>query len=115
MSLLSTDKNEYLMQYQNDIAVKHNMQSVTESAISNHSIDIYSSILNKSINLISCDNCSSTISNVITTADGDLIEPKEYIFDRKEVRILFITLYTLVFCCCFFGKFTHDLRKIPFS
>ena len=31
-------------------------------------------------------------------------EPKEYIFDRKEVRIIFITLYSLVFCCCFFGK-----------
>lgn len=31
-------------------------------------------------------------------------EPKEYIFDRKEVRIIFVTLYSLVFCCCFFGK-----------
>lgn len=31
-------------------------------------------------------------------------EPKEYIFDRKEVRVIFITLYSLVFCCCFFGK-----------
>lgn len=31
-------------------------------------------------------------------------EPREYIFDRKEVRIIFITLYTLVFCCCFFGE-----------
>lgn len=30
-------------------------------------------------------------------------EPKEYIFDRKEVRVIFITLYSLVFCCCFFG------------
>lgn len=32
-------------------------------------------------------------------------EPKEYIFDRKEVRVIFITLYSLVFCCCFFGKY----------
>lgn len=31
-------------------------------------------------------------------------EPKEYIFDRKEVRIIFVTLYSLVFCCCFFGE-----------
>lgn len=31
-------------------------------------------------------------------------EPKEYIFDRKEVRVIFVTLYSLVFCCCFFGK-----------
>ncbi|XP_053958479.1 trissin receptor isoform X2 [Anastrepha ludens] len=29
---------------------------------------------------------------------------REYIFDRIDVRIIFITLYTLVFCCCFFGN-----------
>lgn len=29
---------------------------------------------------------------------------KEFIFDRTDVRIIFITLYSLVFCCCFFGK-----------
>lgn len=28
----------------------------------------------------------------------------EYIFDRVEVRAIFITLYTMVFCCCFFGE-----------
>lgn len=32
-------------------------------------------------------------------------EQREYIFDRKEVRIIFITLYSLVFCCCFFGEY----------
>ena len=31
----------------------------------------------------------------------------EYIFDRTDVRAIFITLYTIVFCCCFFGKQTH--------
>jgi hypothetical protein len=31
-------------------------------------------------------------------------EHKEYIFDRKEVRYVFITLYSLVFCFCFFGE-----------
>ncbi|XP_036321871.1 uncharacterized protein LOC118735937 [Rhagoletis pomonella] len=31
-------------------------------------------------------------------------EVPEYIFDRTDVRIIFITLYTLVFCCCFFGN-----------
>lgn len=31
-------------------------------------------------------------------------DDREYIFDRTDVRIIFITLYTLVFCCCFFGK-----------
>lgn len=29
---------------------------------------------------------------------------EDYIFDRTDVRIIFITLYTIVFCCCFFGK-----------
>lgn len=36
--------------------------------------------------------------------DGPIYEQKEFIFDRKDVRIIFITLYTLVFCCCFFGE-----------
>lgn len=35
---------------------------------------------------------------------GIKFEHKEYIFDRKEVRFVFITLYSLVFCFCFFGK-----------
>lgn len=30
----------------------------------------------------------------------------EYIFDRTDVRAIFITLYTIVFCCCFFGEFS---------
>lgn len=28
----------------------------------------------------------------------------EYIYDRMDVRITFITLYSAVFACCFFGK-----------
>lgn len=28
----------------------------------------------------------------------------EYVFDRTDVRVIFITLYTIVFCCCFFGN-----------
>ncbi|EDV31922.2 uncharacterized protein Dana_GF15585, isoform B [Drosophila ananassae] len=31
-------------------------------------------------------------------------EASEYIFDRTDVRIIFITLYSIVFCCCFFGN-----------
>lgn len=33
------------------------------------------------------------------------LEDDEYIFDRTDVRAIFITLYTIVFCCCFFGKY----------
>lgn len=35
---------------------------------------------------------------------------KEFIFDRTDVRVIFITLYSLVFCCCFFGKFIFWLN-----
>lgn len=30
---------------------------------------------------------------------------KDFVFDRTDVRVIFITMYTLVFCCCFFGKY----------
>uniref|UniRef100_A0A6P4E9F1 Beta-2 adrenergic receptor-like n=1 Tax=Drosophila rhopaloa TaxID=1041015 RepID=A0A6P4E9F1_DRORH len=36
--------------------------------------------------------------------EEDAEKASEYIFDRTDVRIIFITLYTLVFCCCFFGN-----------
>nr|XP_037877637.1 neuropeptide receptor A31 isoform X1 [Bombyx mori] len=35
---------------------------------------------------------------------GPLYNEDEYIFDRTDVRAIFITLYTIVFCCCFFGN-----------
>lgn len=40
----------------------------------------------------------------INTSVYGVYEPKEYIFDRLEVKIIFITLYTMVFGCCFFGE-----------
>ncbi|CRL00425.1 CLUMA_CG013691, isoform A [Clunio marinus] len=48
---------------------------------------------------------SENDNNTNATIDFNFdFEPREYIFDRKEVRIIFITLYTMVFCCCFFGN-----------
>lgn len=32
------------------------------------------------------------------------VQTREYIFDRKDVRYVFVTLYSLVFCFCFFGE-----------
>ncbi|XP_037912193.1 trissin receptor isoform X3 [Hermetia illucens] len=29
---------------------------------------------------------------------------RDFVFDRTDVKIIFITLYSLVFCCCFFGN-----------
>lgn len=43
-------------------------------------------------------------SSIVNSTLDFVFEPKEYIFDRKEVRAIFITLYSLVFCCCFFGE-----------
>lgn len=49
-----------------------------------------------------------------TTIDGyqindtDVNKPnyeQEFIYDRLYIRIIFITLYTVVFCLCFFGKY----------
>lgn len=45
----------------------------------------------------------------LSDLDGD-IRQKEFVFDRTDVRIIFVTLYSLVFGCCFFGKCL--LRKV---
>lgn len=34
---------------------------------------------------------------------------RDFVFDRTDVRVIFITLYSLVFCCCFFGKCTINI------
>ena len=96
-----TDKIEYLMLYQNELLVKSTIHSVSESAIRNQSnVGSYMSDINTTMNITTYDN--DTINNLFPPVIFN--EPKEFIFDRKEVRIIFITLYTLVFCCCFFGK-----------
>lgn len=42
--------------------------------------------------------------------EGAIVEAhKEFVFDRTDVRIVFITLYSLVFCCCFFGESLRGL------
>lgn len=51
------------------------------------------------------------ISGIASNLSSEMEEEEEfsenntYIFDRLDVRIIFITLYSLVFCCCFFGEF----------
>lgn len=40
--------------------------------------------------------------------EEDADNTSEYIFDRTDVRIIFITLYTIVFCCCFFGEYPNS-------
>lgn len=43
-------------------------------------------------------------SSIIDEDSDEILD--DYIFDRTDVRAIFITLYTIVFCCCFFGKFS---------
>ncbi|XP_054083196.1 trissin receptor isoform X1 [Zeugodacus cucurbitae] len=74
-------------------------------------------VLNPYENVSVANGNSSHDGSQIATANGgtsdisfndsdNLLEEddREYIFDRTDVRIIFITLYTLVFCCCFFGN-----------
>ncbi|KAM7352864.1 trissin receptor isoform 2-T2 [Cochliomyia hominivorax] len=67
-------------------------------------------------NNINSNNNNNNYNNVITVSYNNVIsfndslddmsseDTSEYIFDRTDVRIIFITLYTMVFCCCFFGN-----------
>ncbi|XP_034474841.1 trissin receptor isoform X2 [Drosophila innubila] len=47
---------------------------------------------------------SQDSSKELAVDDDDGDNTSEYIFDRTDVRIIFITLYSIVFCCCFFGN-----------
>ncbi|XP_062706134.1 trissin receptor isoform X2 [Aedes albopictus] len=58
--------------------------------------------------LVTGDRASATVGQGFATANFSYPESnsvqKEFIFDRTDVRVIFITLYSLVFCCCFFGN-----------
>lgn len=58
-------------------------------------------------NVITVSYNSNAISLNDSLDDMSAEDASEYIFDRTDVRIIFITLYTMVFCCCFFGKYIH--------
>lgn len=58
-------------------------------------------------------NYSNSSSNFLNYSDEqyNLSLSTEYIFDRTDVRVIFIILYSLVFCCCFFGKLWEKLSS----
>lgn len=39
------------------------------------------------------------------TIQNDELLKRDHVFDRTDVRVIFTIIYTLVFCCCFFGEF----------
>lgn len=47
---------------------------------------------------------SQTIVPTNRSIDDEELLKKDHVFDRTDVRVIFITMYSLVFCCCFFGK-----------
>ncbi|KAM3964651.1 neuropeptide receptor A31 [Aphomia sociella] len=56
-------------------------------------------------NIIEVINSTEPIvDNVNVTRTNKSFNDEEFIFDRTDVRAIFITLYTIVFCCCFFGN-----------
>jgi hypothetical protein len=86
---LSESKSDEM--FDNASVLRKSMQSIIENATE------YGNVIFTSRD----DDNGTSMSN--DTFSGSF-EPKEYIFDRKEVRIIFVTLYSLVFCCCFFGE-----------
>uniref|UniRef100_A0A182ML79 G-protein coupled receptors family 1 profile domain-containing protein n=1 Tax=Anopheles culicifacies TaxID=139723 RepID=A0A182ML79_9DIPT len=91
------------------------------SSLGNYSTAVNSS--SSSATMLSLSGANGSVAPLLTTAllnvngtglefsDGSNLThslpnfvPKEFIFDRTDVRIIFITLYSLVFCCCFFGN-----------
>lgn len=47
---------------------------------------------------------NQAIDNRTVDDDKDLLK-RDHVFDRTDVRVIFITMYTLVFCFCFFGEY----------
>lgn len=46
------------------------------------------------------------------TSLHDISLNEEYILDRTDVRVIFITLYSIVFVFCFIGKWSSRSRSI---
>lgn len=48
-----------------------------------------------------------------STIQNDELLKRDHVFDRTDVRVIFTIIYTLVFCCCFFGEFPLCIFSIP--
>lgn len=72
-------------------------------AIVNATIDAYTA---DTTNLFdgSTDDALKRLNNASNDTD-DGIQKRDHVFDRTDVRVIFIIIYSLVFCCCFFGEY----------
>lgn len=73
----------------------------------NTTFDYYKNTTNLFERSLTEDNAISIDNNRTkqTIADDKELFKRDHVFDRTDVRMIFITMYSLVFCCCFFGKF----------
>ncbi|XP_043268477.1 trissin receptor isoform X2 [Venturia canescens] len=63
---------------------------------------------------------ATDLNETIPMYFGNVSMRDDYIFDRTDVKVIFITLYSIVFVCCFFGNlvvilvvtFSRQLRSI---
>lgn len=78
----------------------------SDSMTSSNSVD---SLLMNGTDFFMNFTSTATTSNHYRTnesaVDDDEPFKKDFVFDRTDVRVIFITMYTLVFCCCFFGEY----------
>lgn len=90
------------IEYAND-GVSDQIVNFDDNIINNNTTNINTTdaLVNNTILLSRMPN-TNNISNY-TLIDDEPIK-KDFVFDRTDVRVIFITMYTLVFCCCFFGK-----------
>lgn len=75
-------------------------------AVLNATIDPYATDTTNLFD-ISNDDIFNRLDNADNdTADGaDGLQKRDHVFDRTDVRVIFIIIYSLVFCCCFFGEY----------
>lgn len=83
-------------------------------AVLNATIETYADTTN--LVDISIDDVFNRLEN--TSNETDILLKRDHVFDRTDVRVIFTIIYSLVFCCCFFGKFplpfTFQKRKKKF-
>lgn len=81
-------------------------QSTTTKSVVTDTLDILFNTTNLFESSFVDDNAISIDNNRTnqTIADDKELSKRDHVFDRTDVRVIFITMYSLVFCCCFFGK-----------
>lgn len=111
------NKNDLLSHSYNNKNVLLYDQSTTSTSIVTETLDILFNTTSdyyykNTTNLFESNFANDTVINIDnnngtnqTIADDEELFKRDHVFDRTDVRVIFITMYSLVFCCCFFGKF----------